>query len=215
MRISELAEVSGVPVPTIKFYLREGLLPGGTPRTPRLTEYDERHVRRLGLLRLLREVADIPIEGLRRLVAATEGPALSVHELFATAADAVAPAAPPAADPEVRAATRQLVDGIVEQAGWTNVRTSSPDRENLAATLELIAAFDTHPRDPAELAPYVRWADEIARYELGHLRDDQDRLGLLEEMIVGQVVFGHVLAILRRLAEEHYSLDRFAQDHRA
>jgi hypothetical protein len=28
------------------------------------------------------------------------------------------------------------------------------------------------------------------------------------------VVFGHVLAILRRLADEHHSLDRFARDHR-
>ena len=116
MRISELAEVSGVPVPTIKFYLREGLLPGGTPRTPRLTEYDERHVRRLGLLRLLREVADIPIEGLRRLVAATEGPALSVHELFATAADAVAPAAPPAADPDANLPVRRVLCVTVSHA---------------------------------------------------------------------------------------------------
>ena len=29
MRISELSTASGVPVPTLKFYLREGLLPPG------------------------------------------------------------------------------------------------------------------------------------------------------------------------------------------
>jgi hypothetical protein len=79
---------------------------------------------------------------------------------------------------------------------WRTASSSSPagrtsagrarDRENLAATLELIAAVDTHPRDPAGLAPYVRWADEIARYELGHLGDAQNRLGLLEEMVVAR-----------------------------
>ena len=29
MRISELSSVTGVPVPTIKYYIREGLLPRG------------------------------------------------------------------------------------------------------------------------------------------------------------------------------------------
>ena len=54
MRISELSSITGVPVATIKYYQREGLLPDGDKRTPRLTEYDDRHVRRLGLLRILR-----------------------------------------------------------------------------------------------------------------------------------------------------------------
>lgn len=32
---------------------------------------------------------------------------------------------------------------------------------------------------------------------------------------MGQVVFGEILAILRRLAEEHYSYERFSHDRRA
>ena len=152
MRISELSEQTGVPVPTIKYYLREGLLPEGDKRTPRLTEYDDRHVRRLGLLRILREVGDVPVEGLKRLVAASETRG-SVHDLFAVAADALAPT-PPAPGPG-RAETRAIADAIIEQAGWDRVRDDSVDRDNLAATLELIGAFDTHPRDPGEIAPYV------------------------------------------------------------
>ena len=31
MRISELARRSGLPVATVKYYLREGLLPAGEP----------------------------------------------------------------------------------------------------------------------------------------------------------------------------------------
>ena len=212
MRISELSQTTGVPVPTIKYYLREGLLPDGVKRTPRLTEYDERHVRRLGLLRILREVGQVPVDGLKQLVAAGGGTDGSVHELFAAAAEALCPV-PPAGGP-LRAVTRDIAAKLIEQAGWTNVRADSSDRENLAAALEVIATHDTHPRDPAEIAPYLRLADEVARYEIGHLDNSKDRLGLLEEMVVGQVVFGQVLAILRRLAEEHHSYDRFGQDHR-
>jgi DNA-binding transcriptional MerR regulator len=34
MRIGELSKVTGVPVPTIKYYLREGLLPAGELSSP-------------------------------------------------------------------------------------------------------------------------------------------------------------------------------------
>jgi len=212
MRMSELSERTGVPVPTIKYYLREGLLPDGVRRTPRLTDYDEQHVRRLELLRILRDAGDVPVEGLRRLVAATETRG-TVHDLFAVAADALAPTPPPGSGPG-RAQAREVADAIIDQAGWTRVRADSVDRDNLAATLELVASFDTHPRDPAEIAPYVEMADRLARHEIANLDDRKDRIGLLEEMVVGQVVFATVLLTLRRLAEEHHSAARFGEDTR-
>jgi DNA-binding transcriptional MerR regulator len=213
VRISELSEATRVPVATIKYYLRERLLPAGDKRTQRLTEYDDRHVRRLGLLRLLREVGQVPVEGLRRLVQASEATETPLHELFAAAATALAPAPPPPG--ELRPYTRDLADRLTAAAGWTDVAPDHPDRENLAALLERVATYDTHPRDPGEITPYLRFADEIARYEIAHLDGSKDRLGLLEEMVVGQVVFGEVLATLRRLAEAHHSHARFGHDHRA
>jgi DNA-binding transcriptional MerR regulator len=211
--MSELSERTGVSVATIKYYLREGLLPEGDKRTPRLTDYGEQHVRRLELLRILRDAGDVPVEGLRRLVAATETQG-TVHDLFAVAADALAPTPPPASVEPARAQAREIADAIIDHAGWDRVRPDSVDRDNLAATLELMASFDTHPRDPGEIAPYVAAADRIARYEVGHLDGTKDRVGLLEEMIVGQVVFGTVLTTLRRLAEEHHSHERFGEDRR-
>ena len=211
--MSELSERTGVPVPTIKYYLREGLLPEGDKRTPRLTDYDEQHVRRLELLRILRDVGDVPVEGLKRLVAATETRG-TVHDLFAVAADALAPTPPPTTGEPARAQAREIADAIIDQAGWDRVRKDSVDRDNLAATLELVTCFDTHPRDPAEIAPYVAMADQLARHEIANLDDRKDRVGLLEEMIVGQVVFATVLTTLRRLAEEHHSHERFGEDRR-
>ena len=211
--MSELSERTGVPVPTIKYYLRDGLRPEGDKRTPRLTDYDEQHVRRLELLRILRDVGDVPVEGLKRLVAATETRG-TVHDLFAVAADALAPQPPAQAPGSRRSPSREVADAIIDQAGWDRVRADSVDRDNLAATLELLGDFDTHPRDPAEIAPYVAVADQLARHEIANLDDRKDRIGLLEEMIVGQVVFATVLTTLRRLAEEHHSHERFGEDRR-
>ncbi len=210
-RISELAQISGVPVATIKYYLREGLLPTAHRITPRLSEYDDRHVRRLALLRILREAGRVPVEGLRRLVEAASRPS-TIHELFSAATEAMIPKAPTGGD--LRPFTREIADQVIADAGWSHVRAEAVDRENLAAVLEQIATYDTHPRDLEELAPFVSVADQIARYEIGHLDDSKDRTGLLEEMVVGQAVFGEMLAILRRLAEEHHSFERFGEDRR-
>ena len=142
MRISELADATGFPVATIKYYLREGLLPVADKRSERLAEYDERHVRRLRLIKLLREVGNIPIEGLRRLVEASERTDVPIDDLFAAAAVALSPAPPPPGSC-ARSPARWPTSSIAD-AGWTHVRPDSPDRENLAATLELIASYDTH-----------------------------------------------------------------------
>ena len=124
MRISELSEQTGVPVPTIKYYLREGLLPEGDKRTPRLTEYDDRHVRRLVLLRILRDVGDVPVDGLKRMVAATESSGTSVHELFAVAADALAPTPPAALQMAMPSATTEVLNSRPMRL-WA---TELPDR---------------------------------------------------------------------------------------
>jgi DNA-binding transcriptional MerR regulator len=207
MRISELSDTSGVPVPTIKFYLREGLLHPGEKLTPRLTEYDETHRKRLGLLRILREVGDVPVDRLGLLVGTTQSRHSTVHEMLAAASDALAPQpAPPGPD---RAAVREMADGLIDRAGWSNVGPDSVDRDNLASVLEAIMRYQTHGSDPSAAMPYVRAADEIARSDIWHLDTGKDRLELLEEMVVGQVVFGQLLLILRRLGEEHYSAERF------
>jgi DNA-binding transcriptional MerR regulator len=207
MQVSELAATTGVPVATIKYYLREGLLPAGRKVSERLSDYDDSHVRRLGLLRVLREIGDVPVDRLRAIVAAAEDETSTVHEMFAAAADALAPSPAPGG-PE-RPFTRQVADDLISRAGWTNVREDSVDRDNLATVLEAVLAHGTHPPDPEEALPYLELADKIARYEIDALDASRGRVGLLEEMVVGQVVFGQMLLTLRRLAEEHHSAARF------
>lgn len=210
MQISQLSKASGVSVATIKYYLREGLLHPGQKLTERLAEYDESHVRRLGLIRVLREVGDVPVDRIRALVLVAEGGGGSVHEMFAAASEALAPIPAPA-EPE-RELTRQVADELIARAGWTEVGGDSVDRDNLATVFEAIMRYGTHAPDIEEALPYVEVADRIARYEIGHLDATKGRVELLEEMVVGQVVFGQLLSVLRRLAEEHHSAARFGTD---
>jgi DNA-binding transcriptional MerR regulator len=53
MRISELSQASGVPVATIKYYLREGLLHEGQLTSATQAQYDQSHLARLRLVRAL------------------------------------------------------------------------------------------------------------------------------------------------------------------
>jgi DNA-binding transcriptional MerR regulator len=68
MRISELSRHSGVPTTTIKFYIREGLLPAGTRSHRNQATYDEDHLRRLDLIRPLREVAGLSLATVRNVL---------------------------------------------------------------------------------------------------------------------------------------------------
>ena len=53
MRISALAAEAGLPVATVKFYLREGLLHPGTATSATQAAYDAGHLQRLRLVRAL------------------------------------------------------------------------------------------------------------------------------------------------------------------
>ncbi|WP_143532210.1 MerR family transcriptional regulator [Saccharothrix sp. ALI-22-I] len=48
MKVSELARATGVPIPTIKYYLREGMLAPGRRTSVNRAWYDHGHVRGCG-----------------------------------------------------------------------------------------------------------------------------------------------------------------------
>ncbi len=72
MKISELSERTGVSIPTLKFYLREGLLRPGTLTAPNQAGYDDSHVRRARLVRALREVAHLSIAQIAAITGALD-----------------------------------------------------------------------------------------------------------------------------------------------
>ena len=91
MWISELARRSDLPVPTIKYYLREGLLHPGKAVGVTKAQYDEGHVRRLRLVRALTEVAGMRLDDVRRVLDAIDDESLSWHEAIGSAHTRLAP----------------------------------------------------------------------------------------------------------------------------
>jgi DNA-binding transcriptional MerR regulator len=204
VRISELARATGVSVPTIKYYLREGLLPSGTPTASNQADYDVTHVERLRLLRTLREVGKVPVSRLRDLVAALERDGGTVHDVLATANDALSPTPPPDVDPRARA----LADDLVAEAGWNRVRPEAPDRDNLAAALQAVLGAVSTDAGRNVLRAYATAADRIGALDIASIAAG-DRQSVLRRMVVGSAVFGEILSALRRLADEHHSALRF------
>lgn len=82
MRITEVAEQSGVAVATVKYYVREGLVPPGTRTAANQTTYDDSHVRRVRLVRALVDVGGLSIARAREVVAAVVNPVRTRHQVL-------------------------------------------------------------------------------------------------------------------------------------
>ena len=74
MRMQALSAASGVPVSTIKFYLRDRLLPAGRPTALNQAVYGPEHVARLRLIRVLVKVGGLSTETVRAIVALLDDP---------------------------------------------------------------------------------------------------------------------------------------------
>jgi DNA-binding transcriptional MerR regulator len=85
MWMAELAERSGLPVATIKYYLREGLLPPGKNTSATRASYGETHLRRLRLVRALTDVAGMRLDAVRAVLRAVDDKSLSWHEAVGSA----------------------------------------------------------------------------------------------------------------------------------
>jgi DNA-binding transcriptional MerR regulator len=206
MRMAELSRTTGIATPTIKWYLREGLLPRGDTTKPNQAEYGDRHVRRLRLVRALTEVGGLPVAQTRAVTAALDDPSVDLAGVLkiahgALSHGAVAPAAPEAA----------AVDAFLARRGWT-VQENSPARDQLAAVVAMLGGLMGLPAGVAGdgpaaavsmLGPYADAVERLALMEIGTLPFDEGRDAVVERVVVGTVLFERALGTLRRLAQEH------------
>ncbi len=203
-----MSRASGVPVATIKYYLRVGLLPPGERTAVNQASYQQQHLHRLRLIRVLREVVDLPIATIKQILEATADATLSVHELLGMTHHALGPHGPPSNDAVFQQARRQ-VDDFLDQLGW-QVSAHAPARTVLAHTLASLLRLG-YDATPAVFTPYARAADRIADWELEHAASASTREDLVEQVVVGTIVYETALIALRRLAQEHHSAMRFAR----
>jgi DNA-binding transcriptional MerR regulator len=190
-----------MPVATVKYYLREGLLQPGEVTGPRRAEYDESHVRRLQILRLLREVGGVPVTNLRLVMDALDDESLPIHDVMTLTADVIS-AGPEPGDQEP--ASLEVVDAVVRAMSWDRLRPESVDRLRLAALVSLLNGPGMLGADVNVLTYYGQLADQLAKTEIAMIDPTRERAELLEDMVTGSVVYGQVFTLLRQMGHEHY-----------
>lgn len=199
MRISELSAASGVSLPTVKFYLREGLLQPGEAVARNQAVYDDHHLRRLRLIRALTEVGKLSLGEVKAVLDAAGDPSVPVHDMLGVAQYALETATPAAIEPRAT----EIVDAAINMLGW-RVSDDAPARRSIAHAVEVLRSLDWAV-EPADLARYGKAVDRLAEREVAISDDTTDRERLVERMVVGSVVFEAILAAFRRLAQEHHS----------
>ncbi|GIJ76541.1 MerR HTH family regulatory protein [Micromonospora phaseoli] len=201
MRIGELSHRAELPIPTIKFYLREGLLPPGrSVREGRQLYYDERHLSRLALIRTLTVLGGMSLASVRTVVRALDDGGTRTADLSAVINDAMATedTGVPAVVGNRDVAAR--VDALVDHLGW-RVDPDSPGRHTLARVL---AALEQHAGvEVGALMPYAAMAMSLSTMEAAglppRLESEADAVAVVAQI----VLLDAALLALRRLAREH------------
>ncbi len=212
MLMAELSRRSGVPVATIKYYLREGLLPTGKATSATRAEYGEEHLRRLRLIRALVEVGEVPVAGIGRILAAVDDESKSPHVMLGTVQYQLGPRPPePAEDDEDWQAASREVEELIAGMGWT-VTPAAPARTLLTAALAALRRAASAPPG-AGLRAYAEAVASLTAEEVASVGSatagNADRVALAESAVVGMVLYERVLIALRRLAQEDASARHF------
>jgi DNA-binding transcriptional MerR regulator len=197
MLMSELSARTDAPVPTIKFYLREGLLHPGVALSQTRSDYDASHVRRIGVIRALTETVGLSVQQVRGVLAVIDDPGPSLYDAFGAALAQLPPAVPEAEDyPRARA--------VIERLGWAYEPRHVAVRQ-LEQALAAVEAMGI-PLDDERLAAYAPHVRAIAEYDIAHVPQDPD--AAIEYAVLGTAGHEPVLAALRRLAHQDLARGR-------
>lgn len=195
--MAELSKTSGVPVATIKFYLRERLLQAGERTGPNQSRYGEQHLRRLRLIRGLLDVGGLSVATARGVIDAVDSELPLAHS-FGVAQRAVSADIDPGdIDPEALARIDRLVEG------W-RVSADNPGRLAAARVLETFNALGQ--RDDRDwFSRYAAAALLVAEADLDQVEARGSREAMAETVVIGTVLGDALFSGLRRAAQEHVS----------
>jgi DNA-binding transcriptional MerR regulator len=212
LRISELSRRSGVPNATIKFYLREGLLPPGRATAATQAEYGDQHLRRLRLIRALIGVRGLTVQQTRDVLGAVSENEADLHQVLGLVLGA-RPVdkenAEAETDPAEADSGRSEVDELLAEMGW-EISPYSPAQGVVAETLETMRSLGAD-YSWRSLLPYARIAEETAVLDLDQLDEEDDLLERAERAVLLTILLEPALLALRRLAQENESAKRHSQ----
>ncbi|MFB8393825.1 MerR family transcriptional regulator [Streptomyces yangpuensis] len=238
MKVSELSRRTGVQVPLIKHYLRQGLLHPGRATASNQADYGEDHVHRLRFIRTLIGIRGLSIGATKEILDAITAEQDDLHQVFGivlgvrptTLEEHTGTQQPPTrTKAKTMAGTEPGSEPMPTQAP---TRAPAPVPAGLADARMLIAEmeWDVSPGNPAAhtlaevlaalgdlgadidwrgLLPYARLADSIADVDVRQMYGERDLLAQAERAVLVSVLLEPALLALRRLAQESKSARHF------
>jgi DNA-binding transcriptional MerR regulator len=199
MKVSELSEKAGIPLPTIKFYIRQGLLPPGDRTSRNQAEYGPSHLERLALIKALQHDAGLGLDAIARALQAadraTEG------DFIVAAIDAVERPARAEVDPSTEAFARakKKVLALAARRGWA---LGERDVSVLDAARALTVIERAFPYGGASnLEPYGEAVSIIAEHEIPEAwAPAESPESALRYAMLGTVLYEPLILALRRMA---------------
>lgn len=206
MQIAALSEATGIPVPRIKFYLRERLLPKGVATASNRAEYGPEHVHRLRLIRALVTVGGMGVEDARAVLDELDAPDSSLDRAVGVAMAGAARKRDPRTDDTV-AAARARLESIITERGWT-IADDDPARDDVIDAVATMLELDAEHL-AAAADRYAAIADQLAAVDFGAIAQVRDPGAIVESAVIGTVVGERLLAALRRLAHSNLAVHTF------
>jgi DNA-binding transcriptional MerR regulator len=196
MRIAELSRRTGVTKATIKYYIRERLVPPGEPAGRNQASYTERHERRIRLVRALMDSGGLSIATTRDALAHIDDPERNLDGILGrvlnTPVASPRPSTGPPADESLAAA-----DDLIRRRSWQC--DNQYVRDALAATID--AFHKLGKEDLLEvLDTYADAAERIAMADMEVISRRADTESAVDDAVVGTVLGGALLLALRRCA---------------
>lgn len=210
MKISELARETGVPVATLKYYIREELMPAGEVRSRTSAVYGPEHVERVRLVRALTEVGGLTLVTTRRVLAAISQPGLDPTEVMGTAARSLygegyveVPDEGDAAAVAERLPSSRARDWVVARGWQVDLRDPAIDALDRAWAACEVADLGL---DETRMARYADAAELVAAVDVGSVPPEPT--AAVRQVVLGTVLVEPVLEALRRLAQQHTAVSR-------
>ncbi|MFD5417217.1 MerR family transcriptional regulator [Streptomyces sp. NPDC127069] len=215
MKISELSRRTGVPVASIKYFRRQGLLPAGRATAATLAEYGEEHAERLRLIKALTTLGGLSIAATREVLGAvdqartTEGALGAIsYALPVPVAASQGGAGEEEEEAEAERAAGAEVAELLAALDW-RAPAASPHVQGLTTALKELRRLDAQYA-PGELAAYAGLAESVARLDLARAECLDDPVALAERAVIVFAICAPVFELLRRLAQEDQVRRRLA-----
>lgn len=203
MRISALGQAAGLPVATVKYYLREGLLHPGVATSATQATYDDTHVRRLLMIRALVGPVGLSLQQARAILQLVDDPGDDLYATLGRAVSQLPPAAdppPPEDDPDPFPRARAALEALGQ--------VYDPQFAAVAQLESALAATEAAgmPISPERLLEYGRRLHEIAEFDLAQMPTEPH--AAVEYTVLGTALYEPVILALRRLAHQDVAAGR-------